>query len=121
MRRPRIALEVNTELGDYLLAELRRCWPEARVSRWTGTERVAADLRVVDRPPDSPPAGATLWLAGISRRQALVQIVPGLWCAGMPTTARRLRQIIEFCLSTTHDPDTGTRHVHPRPDAPESP
>lgn len=95
---PRIVLDVDAELGDYLVGELARHWPQACVSRRTGGQPAIADLMVVDREPRAPLCCPTLWLAGIDGSQALTQLAPGYWRTPMPTTASRLRRTLEACL-----------------------
>lgn len=96
--RPRIVLDVDPELGDYLAAELALSWPSARVSRRPCARPVDADLLVVDCEPHLPPLCPTLWLAEIDGTSALREVAPGFWRTAMPTTAARLRQTLETCL-----------------------
>lgn len=96
--RPRIQLDVDHELGEYLAAELARSWPRAQVSRRPSARPVDADLLVVDCEPRLPPPCPTLWLAEIDGTSALREVAPGFWRTAMPTTAARLRQTLEACL-----------------------
>lgn len=95
---PRIVLDVDGDLGDYLIGELARHWPRAVVARVDRGQTAIADLRVVDREPQLPLPCPTLWLAGIDGSQALAQLAPGYWRTPMPTTALRLRRTLEVCL-----------------------
>lgn len=96
--RPRIVLDVDPELGEYLATELALSWPRARVLRRPGARPVDADLLVVDCEPRAPSPCPTLWLAEIDGTSALRELAPGLWRTAMPTTAARLRQTLEACL-----------------------
>jgi hypothetical protein len=103
MRRlpPRIALVgLDDELGTYLADWLARHWPQARVRRLDDGVRVVADLAIVDREPEGPSSVPTLWLAEIDRSRVVMRIGPRLWRTAMPTTALRLRRVIEACLDT---------------------
>lgn len=95
---PRIVLDVDAELGDYLVGELARHWPQACVARRPGAQPAVADLLVVDREPHPPLPCPTLWLADIDGSQRLTQLAPGYWRTPMPSTALRLRRIMEACL-----------------------
>ncbi|MBK9656077.1 MAG: hypothetical protein IPO66_11660 [Rhodanobacteraceae bacterium] len=68
---PRIVLDVDAELGDYLVGELARHWPRALVTRRTSGQPVVADLMVVNHEPRLPLCCPTLWLAGIDGSQSL--------------------------------------------------
>ncbi|GMU44727.1 MAG: hypothetical protein IT479_06900 [Xanthomonadales bacterium] len=93
---PRIALDVDAELAAYLIGELARHWPQARVGR-AGNVRVA-DLWVVDCEPSGTVLRPTLWLGAIDGSEALTCLAPGYWHAAMPTTATRLKHTLEACL-----------------------
>lgn len=95
---PRIVLDVDAELGDYLASELARHWPQARVSRVLRSQAAIADLRVVDHEPPTLPDCPTLWLADIERSHTLTELAPGYWRTPMPTTASHLRQTLQACL-----------------------
>ena len=98
---PRIALvDLDDELGAYLAEALARHWPQARVRRQSRGEHLVADLAIVDREPDASLPSPTLWLADIDRSRAVIRIGPRLWRTAMPTTAVRLRRVIEACLDT---------------------
>lgn len=95
---PRIVLDVDAELGAYLVGELARHWPQARVRRAANGHLPVADLVVVDREPTAPPSRPTLWLADIDGSGQLTELARGYWRAAMPTTAARLRNALEACL-----------------------
>lgn len=98
---PRIALVgLDAELGSYLRDWFSEHWPEARVIVRPVGQRLVADLVVVDHAPAETPQRPTLWLAEIDRSQSLIQLGPKLWRTAMPTTARRLKRMMEACLDT---------------------
>jgi hypothetical protein len=119
---PRIVLDVQSELADYVLGELARHWPQARV-RCRGTDRPAvADLLVVDREPGTPPTCPTLWLADINGSQALTELAPGYWRTAMPTTATRLRRTLQACLrALSEGVCTSAKLTHGKPAAVDDP
>lgn len=95
---PHIVLDVDAELAAYLLGELARHWPKARVRRGAAGLAQVADLVVVDREPAGPVTRPTLWLADIDGSQGLTELAPGYWRTAMPTTATRLRRTLQACL-----------------------
>ncbi len=98
---PRIALVgLDAELSDYLREWFVQHWPEARVIVRAAGQRLVADLVVVDHAPHADPHRPTLWLADIDRSESLIQLGPKLWRTAMPTTARRLKRMMEACLDT---------------------
>lgn len=98
---PCIALvDLDDELSDYLTDWLALHWPEARVRRVRASDAFVADLAIIDREPAGPLAWPTLWLAEIDHSQAVRQLGPRLWRTAMPTTALRLKGVMEACLDT---------------------
>lgn len=96
---PRIALVgLDEDLGGYLRDWFAVHWPEARVVVRARDLRLVADLVVVDHEPDQSPQLPTLWLAEIDRSQSLIRLGPQLWRTAMPTTARRLKRVMQACL-----------------------
>ena len=96
---PRIALVgLDEDLGGYLRDWFAVHWPEARVVVRARGLRLVADLVVVDHEPEQSPQLPTLWLAEIDRSQSLIRLGPQLWRTAMPTTARRLKRVMQACL-----------------------
>lgn len=98
---PRIALVgLDEDLGGYLRDWFAVHWPEARVVVRARGLRLVADLVVVDHEPEQSPQLPTLWLAEIDRSQSLIRLGPQLWRTAMPTTARRLKRVMQACLDS---------------------
>ncbi len=96
---PRVALVgLPADLGEYLRDWFERHWPGARVVLHAAGHRLAADLVVVDREPESSPQRPTLWLADVDRSQSLIRLGPKLWRTAMPTTPARLKRLMQACL-----------------------
>lgn len=98
---PCIALvDLDCELSDYLTDWLSLHWPEARVRRVRAGDSFVADLAIVDHEPAGAIPWPTLWLADIEHSQAVRKLGPRLWRTAMPTTALRLKRVMEACLDT---------------------
>lgn len=101
---PRIALVgLDEDLGGYLSDWFSVHWPEARVVVRARDLRPVADLVVVDHEPEQSPQQPTLWLAEIDRSQSLIRLGPRLWRTAMPTTARRLKRVMQACLHSVRE------------------
>ena len=101
---PRIALVgLDEDLGGYLRDWFAVHWPEARVVVRARGLRLVADLVVVDHEPEQSPQLPTLWLAEIDRSQSLIRLGPQLWRTAMPTTARRLKRVMQACLHSVRE------------------
>jgi hypothetical protein len=96
---PQIALVgLEPDLAEYFCTWMRRHWPEARVRAVRAQDAFVADIAIVDRAPDTPLNVRTIWLADLERSRSLIQLSTTLWRTAMPTSARRLRGLIETCM-----------------------